>query len=99
MKHDAFKLSLKPIDDGSFTQLRLCGSVVTALPAREIRRLVKQLWSYTGEPVELVLPVDVGTVAWFELWTYAISEIPAHHLQVRFTLERRRQRSGGADVA
>ena len=99
MKHDAFKLHLKPIDDGSFTRLRLCGSVVTALPPCELRRLVRQLWNWTGEPVELVLPVDAGSVAWFELWTYAISEIPAHHLQVRFTLKRRRQPHGGGDVA
>lgn len=98
MKHE-FKLYLKPMEDGSLTRLRLCGSVVTALPPCELSRLVRQLSSWSDAPVELVLPVDVGTVAWFELWTYAISEIPARHLQVRFTLKRRRQPRGGDDVA
>jgi hypothetical protein len=99
MKKNPFKLHLQPLNDGSFTRLRLCGSVVTAIPPCELRRWVRQLSSWSDSPVELVLPVDVGTVAWFELWSYAISDIPARHLQVRFTLRRRPQQRRGDDVA
>jgi hypothetical protein len=94
MKTDRFKLRLRPTRDGVFTQLRLCGLVPTALPPCELSRLLRQLSSWTGAPVEIALPADVHTAEWFELWTYALSELPAHLLQVRFTLKRRRQRRG-----
>ena len=99
MKKDQFKLYLQPLNDGSFTRLRLCGSVVTAIPPCELKRWVRQLSNWSGSPVELVLPVDVGTVAWFELWSYAVSEIPARHLEVRFALKRRPRQPRGRDVA
>ncbi len=99
MNKDPFKLYLKPLSDGSFTKLRLSGSVVTALPPCELRRWFRQLYSWADAPVELVLPVDFGSVAWFELWTHAVSDVPAHHLQLRFALQRRRRQTGGRDVA
>ena len=88
MKNGQLKLHLLPTEDGSFTELRLAGSVVTALPPCELRRGFRQLASWNDGPVELVLPVDVGSVAWFELWSDAVSEIPAHHLQIRFAIEQ-----------
>jgi hypothetical protein len=97
--HRPFKIYLEPIGDGSVTRLRLSGSVATALPAREIRRLARHIWSWTGEPVELALPADKGSAEWFESWSYSISEIPARLLQVRFTLKRRRHVHGVGDVA
>ncbi len=99
MNKDSFKLHLQPLRDGSFTRLRLSGSVVTAIPPCELRRWVRQLSSWSDSPVELVLPVDVGTVAWFELWSYAISEIPTRQLEIRFTIGRRPRQPRGRDVA
>lgn len=98
MKDGQFKLYLQPTHDGAFTRLRLSGSVVTALPPCELRRWLRQLASWGDAPVELVLPVDVGSVEWFELWSYAVSEVPARHLQVRFSLERPDPRRRGRDV-
>lgn len=99
MKTDQFKLQLRPIRDGAFTQFRLCGPVPTALPPCELRRFFRQLSSWTDSPVELVLPADVNTAEWLELWSYAVSETPARHLQVRFTLERGPRQRGDSDVA
>lgn len=96
MKNGQFKLHLQPTHDEAFTELRLSGSVLTALPPCELRRWVRQLSSWGDAPVELVLPVDVGSVAWFELWADAFSKVPARHLEARFALERpHRQRRGG----
>jgi hypothetical protein len=88
MKQSQLQITLKPLHDGSFTRWRLCGSVVTAVPHTQMRRLFKQLAFLSGWPVELVLPVDVGTAAWFEWWTDTIVDIPADHLQVRFAINR-----------
>lgn len=88
MQAKPFRVYLQPERDGSLTSMRLFGSVVTALPPCEIRRWVRQLATWSDAPVELVLPVDVGTARWFELWTYAVSDIPARHLQLRFRIRR-----------
>lgn len=88
MKNGQFKLHLRPTHGGRFTRMRLSGSVVSALPPCELRRWFRQLSSWGDAPVELVLPADVSSVEWFELWSYAVSEVPARHLQVRFVLKR-----------
>lgn len=88
MKLDQFKLYLNPIRDGAFSQLRLFGPVITALPPDELLRLLKPLSSWTGNPVELVLPAELHTAGWLEFWADAISELPARHLHVRFTIKR-----------
>jgi hypothetical protein len=99
MRKGQFRLHVRPLCDGAFTRLLLCGSVVTAIPPCELRKLSAQLAFWSGWPVELVLPVDVGTAAWFEWWTSAVSETPAHHLEVRFTLEKHRHSRRRRDVA
>jgi hypothetical protein len=98
MKQAPFKLRVDPLGDGSFTRLRLCGSVVTPLPPTEIRRLTRMLFGWTGDPVEIVLPVDKVSVGWFEWWSYAIADIPARHLRIRFDLKRERDGGGDDDV-
>lgn len=98
MRRDQFKLRLQPEPDSSFTRLRLSGSVLTALPPCEMKRWIRQLSTWSDSPVALVLPVDVGSAEWFELWTYAITDIPARHLQVHFSLQRRPLRQGGRDA-
>jgi hypothetical protein len=99
MKPAPFMLRLRLSQDDSFTQLRLRGSVVTAPPACEVEQLLTLLSRWTGSPVELVLSVDCGSVAWFESWGDATSEVPARHLQVRFMPDGHRHRRGGRDAA
>lgn len=99
MKKDPFKLRLQPSCDGSSTRLQLCGSVMAPKPPRDLGQWLRQLSRWTDAPVELALPVDVGTAAWFESWTDAVAELPAHHLLLRFTLQRRLSRQGNRDVA
>ena len=88
MKPGQFRMILKPLLGGSFTQWRLFGSTVTPVPHAEMQRLIEQLSFWSGWPVELVLPVDIGADAWFEWWTNAMTDIPADHLQVRFVINR-----------
>jgi hypothetical protein len=99
MKNRPFELHVTPLHDASSSRLRLCGAVATAAPERTLRRWLLQLSRWSGCPVELVLPVDAGTAAWFESWTDAVSELPAHHLQIRFTLQRLHRPRRGSDGA
>ena len=99
MKQDPFKLHLRWSDDDSFTRLCLRGSVVTAPPACEVEQLLTLLSRWSGSPVELVLSADCGSVAWFELWGDATSEVPARHLRVCFVPDGHRRRRGGRDAA
>src|SRR5512137_1336616 len=93
MKRSPFKLRLQSWHDGSLTQLHLSGSVITAPPAVELHPWIGQLSNWSNAPVELVLPADAGTVAWFELWGDAVSNIPVRHLQVRFISFQRHHRA------
>ncbi len=89
MKSGQFRLHVNPIRAGSFTRWRLTGSVVTAIPHHQMRRLIESLSLWSNWPVELVLPVDVATANWFEWWAEVIDVIPEDHLYVRFKLKRR----------
>lgn len=88
------RLHLRPSEDGLFTRMRLSGSVVTSVPPEELGQWIQQLSRWSGAPVELALPVDSGTAAWFDCWTSAISELPADRLQIRFVLHRHRRCRG-----
>jgi hypothetical protein len=88
MPQGQFRLRLSPRHGGAFTSWRLCGCVATALPSRDMRRLMQTLSFWSGWPVELVLPAEVGTDAWFEWWADVAAGIPLNNLQVRFVLAR-----------
>ncbi len=100
MTNHLFDLRLQQAQDGtSCTQVYLRGSVPTAPPAGEVKQLLALLSQWSGSPVELVLSVDAGSVAWFELWGDATAEVPVRHLQVRFTLDDHRHLRGDSDAA
>lgn len=80
------RLQVRPQHGGAFTRWRLTGSLVTTVPHRELRLIFQKLSFWSGWPVELVLPADAGTAAWFEWWTAAIDATPEDHLSVRFSL-------------
>ena len=92
MKRGQFHLRMDPVHGGAFTRWRLTGSVVTAIPYRQMRQLIESLSLWSGWPVELVLPADITTAHWFEWWTHIVDTIPEHALHVRFVLCRPKKR-------
>lgn len=97
MKNGQMKLQLAPEYGGSYTRLRLCGSVPTAIPRAAARRLVRGLAFWSGWPVECVLSVDMEGANWCEWWTDLLVGIPARHLEVRFRARGRRRESSRTD--
>ncbi|MFH1176216.1 MAG: hypothetical protein V1750_02330 [Acidobacteriota bacterium] len=87
-KPGQFRLHLSPLHSGSFTRWRLSGSVPTAMPGRELGRVIRTLWFWSGWPIELVLPVAAETACWFEYWSDAIAEIPEDRLVLRLMTKR-----------
>ena len=79
-----FLMDMKPLHGGAYTLWHLKGTVPTAVPAREMGRLINMLWFWSGWSVELVLPVAVETAAWLEWWTEAVAAIPEEKLRVSF---------------
>jgi hypothetical protein len=80
------KLMLSPKEGGSYTRLSLCGWLPTALPGRELRRLLSMLSFWSGWPVRVVLSVDAQTASWCEVWTDALCAVPERHLEVQFQM-------------
>lgn len=75
---------------GAHTRWRLYGRMATAIPTAELRPMFRMLSYWSGSPVELVLPADIGTADWFAWWSDAIAQVPVDHLHVRFALRSRR---------
>jgi hypothetical protein len=82
MCSDKIHLQLQPLHDGSFTQLLLSGPIATALPARELRRLLTMLAFWSGSAVVIALDVD-GPANWLEEWTGMLIHVPKRHFQLR----------------
>ena len=88
MKQGQFRACLRPVCGGTFTEVRLCGFVPTAIPARVLRRLAAALTLWSGWPVVVALSVAPDTAAWCESWVAALQDIPERHLDVRFRRRR-----------
>jgi len=86
MRKAQCSLYLLSENGGAHTRWRLYGHMATAIPAEELRSLFRMLTFWSGWPVELVLPVEAGTGAWFAWWSDAIAQVPVDHLHVRFAL-------------
>jgi len=82
------RIYLTPQHGGAFTRWRFTGSLVTPIPTRELRHLFRKLSFWSGWPIELVLPADAATDAWFDSWTTAIDRVPVDHLHVRFDVSK-----------
>ena len=89
-----FLMGMKPLHGGAYTLWHLEGTVPTAVPAREMSRLIQMLWFWSGWSVELVLPVAVEMAAWLEWWTDAIAIIPEEQLRVGFVAGSSARKSG-----
>ena len=91
MKSGQCRLYVRPQNRGAYTRWRLSGSLVTTLPVTQLRPMFRTLTFWSGWPVELVLPADVGTADWFAWWSDIIAQVPADHLYVRFALRSSRR--------
>lgn len=85
-----FHIRLQSRHRGRFTQWRACGSVPTTLPKQQLQHLMEMITYWSGWPVELVLPVEVDTAGWCELWADALADVPAEYLHLRLVVCRRR---------
>ena len=81
------QLRLSPLNDGRHTQFQLSGSIFTAPSPRQLRSLLTMLAHWNGMPVRAVL--SAADPGFCELWTYALMDVPARHLEVRFRRPRR----------
>ena len=90
-----FEIRLHPQHGGAFTHWRVTGSTPTAVPERQLDHLMQSLSLWSGWPVELVLPVEVGAVAWFSWWSDALANIRAEHLRLRCIRSKHRGKKDG----
>lgn len=77
-------LELRPLYGGSYTQLSLQGPLTSAPLPLNMRRLLTMFSHWNGYPVDVVLPVEVQTAGWCEVWTDALCAVPAGHHRVIF---------------
>jgi hypothetical protein len=83
MHHVPMTLELHPHQEGTFTEIRLKGSVAAAPSAQDMQKLLAILASWQGCPVRVVLYV-AGTnedICWAQRWEDAIC-VPAHHAEI-----------------
>ena len=84
-----FHIHLQPEHGAAFTHGCVAGSAPTAVPSWQLDRLMQALCFWSGWPVELVLPAEVATVAWFSWWGGALADIAPEHLELRCVARRR----------
>lgn len=88
MDHTRMTLEMRPLEEGSYTQILLRGPVVTTPTARDLRRLLAVLAFWHGGPVHVVLSV-AGTnaeICWSELWDDVLRDVPRHHAEIRIEI-------------
>ena len=88
------RLHITPQRGGALTRWRLTGSLVTAIPYRELRHVFGKLSLWSGSPIEIVLPAGNAPDTWRDSWETAIERVPEPHLEVRFELPKLRWRHG-----
>lgn len=84
MKQNQFKLCLQPLSGSSCTLVVLRGAL-SAAPPPGLSEWLRELSRWANGPVELALPVDEGTVEWFDSWADLVNELPEHRLLLRLT--------------
>ena len=82
------RMRLTPEHGGSYTCLRLSGSVPTAVPRWTAARLARGLAFWNGWPVRCVLSVDREAGSWCEWWTDLLAGIPEDLLELRYDIGR-----------
>ena len=88
MRREQMTIQLEPEHGGSYTRLRLRGSLPTAVPRRAAARLARELTLWSGWPVSCVLCVDREAACWCEWWTDLLADISARHLELRYRIRQ-----------
>ncbi len=81
---EGMKLSLRPVQGGSYTKFSLTGTLCSAPQSRVMQRLAETFSLWSGWPLHVVLHVDMRTAGWCEVWTDALADVPADFLAVTF---------------
>jgi len=92
MDDGRMRIWLSPLDSGSYTRLRLCGSLPTAGAWRKAASPARGLALRSGTPVDCALCADGAAACWCEWWTGLLADMSGRHLEVRY----RRARCGDA---
>jgi hypothetical protein len=92
-KTEGMKLSLRPMQGGSYTQFSVTGTLCSAPQARVMQRLAETFSLWSGWPLHVVLHVDMQTAGWCEVWTDALAAVPMDSLAVTFRAPRRGESS------
>ena len=95
MENKQIKIWLSPLNGGSFTRLRLVGSMPTALPVWEIRQLVERIRFFSGSPIAFVLSAGLEEANWSEWWTDLLAGIPRRLLEVECRRLPRKPKGAG----
>jgi len=90
-----FRIHLRPEHGGAYTRWRVTGSTPSAVPARQLDRLMWMMAYWSGWPVELALSVDLETAGWCEWWADVLAGVHPEHLRLRFVARRRRGKGEG----
>jgi hypothetical protein len=80
---EQIQIRVEPSHDGTLTRLRLSGETLIGTPP-DFGDLVDCLATWSGVPVELVLPADCLDGRWFDEWTALVEWLPVDLLQIRF---------------
>lgn len=88
MENGLFRATLSPVHGGSYTRLRLTGVVPSSVAQRDVARLARGLFFWSGGPVECALSVAMETACWCEWWTDLLAGMPERHLRLRYRIQR-----------
>jgi hypothetical protein len=86
---EEMRLSLRPVQGGSYTQFSLSGILCSAPQPGVMHRLAETFSLWSGWPLHVALHVDMRTAGWCEVWTDALADVPADFLAVTFRVAGR----------
>lgn len=85
-----FQITLRPECGGSYTRVRLIGSVPTSPQSHLLQMLARSLHLWSGYRSECVLCADAESLNWLCAWLESMGGIPEGHLQRRIRWTRSR---------
>ena len=83
MDQGKIALQLWPIYGGAYTRLSVAGVIPTAVPSRELQRLLRGLSFWSGYPVQCALSAGGVDLGWYGWWLDQLAVIPGRHLELR----------------
>lgn len=90
MKTNPIQLHAEPSRTDLLTRLCFSGEFLTQTPPPDFSGLVALLASWSGAPVELVLPADCSDGQWLDVWIDTFDGLPHADAKVRFVFAKSR---------